>query len=493
VEGGDGSEGVERARERVGHVLKGKWRLERLIAVGGMAAVYEAIHRNGKRVAVKILHAELAVDRNTRARFLREGYAANKVDHPGTVSILDDDVAEDGTVFLVMDLLDGETLEERRKRQGDSVHAAEVLAIGYQLLDILAAAHDKGIVHRDIKPDNVMITRDGVVKLLDFGIARIRGPSPGLTSALSSIGTPAFMPPEQARGRWDSVDARSDIWAVGATMFTLLTGRTVHGGGTSNEHLLAATTSPAPPLATLLPGLSPLLAEIVDRTLAFDKAARWADAREMQEAIRACYAALQHEPELTLEMTTQVLRRSPGEDAVTAVLRTNPEPDGVTTVLHAVPTRTLEPSVSATVHPAVPSGATTGPGRVMLSPRGRIIAAAVGLLLAGSVVALVVPRGAERPAVDRPTNAPGAPSSPGDERSPVGSSSIPGPLPVAATAAFSATASASAPPVAPPASAPAAPRVPAAPLRSPRRPESTSPETPATAATIPPNLWNQRK
>ena len=168
------AERITRAKERIGKVLKGKYRLDRVLGVGGMASVYAATHlRNASRVAVKVLHKEMAADENVRARFLREGYAANSVEHTGTVRILDDDTGEDGSVFLVMELLEGETLDQRWERSGHRLNAREVARLLYKLLDVLAAAHAKGIVHRDIKPENLFLTREGLMKVLDFGVARI--------------------------------------------------------------------------------------------------------------------------------------------------------------------------------------------------------------------------------------------------------------------------------------------------------------------------------
>jgi len=287
-----------RSRARVGLVLRGKWKLEALLGIGGMAAVYSATHtNNGRRGAIKLLHPELSRNPEVRGRFLREGYAANKVEHPGTVAVLDDDVAEDGSVFLVMELLHGETLEARRERAG-VLPPAEVLFIADKILDVLAAAHPKGIVHRDLKPENIFLCRDGVVKVLDFGIARVReasgaraGGKQTMTNA-GPMGTPAYMPPEQARGRWTDVGPWTDLWAMGATMFTLLTGRLVHEAETVNELLLAAMTKPAPPLASMMPGVSTALAGIVDRALAFRTGDRWADAAAMQGAVRLVLRAL---------------------------------------------------------------------------------------------------------------------------------------------------------------------------------------------------------
>lgn len=288
---------MARAQARVGSTLRDKWTLDRLLGVGGMAAVYAATHRNGARGAIKILHAEIAVDAGVRQRFLREGYAANTVAHRGVVKVLDDDVLEDGSVFLVMELLEGESLESRRMRAGGRLPAPEVLSAADQLLDVLMAAHAKGIVHRDIKPDNVFVTTDGQVKVLDFGIAKLKQ-SAGTGKATktgSAMGTPAYMPPEQARGRWEIVDARSDIWAVGATMYSLLTGRLVHEADTVNEQLLAAMTLPAPSVG-VGENFAPALVAVVDRAVAFDPAQRWQDAASMQEAVREAYHAIFRSP-----------------------------------------------------------------------------------------------------------------------------------------------------------------------------------------------------
>ncbi len=186
--------------------------------------------RNANRVALKVLHRDVAISAEVRTRFLREGYAANSVDHPGSVRVLDDDRAEDGSIFLVMELLDGETLDARFERSNRKLGVSEVVTLIVDVLDVLAAAHAKGVVHRDIKPENLFLTREGKVKVLDFGIARLRTASLARagTARGEFFGTPAFMSPEQALGRTDTVDARSDLWSVGATAFTLLSGQYVH-------------------------------------------------------------------------------------------------------------------------------------------------------------------------------------------------------------------------------------------------------------------------
>ena len=283
---------VTHARARLGMVLQEKWTLDSLLGVGGMAAVYAATHRNGKRVAVKMLHGDLGNQEEIQRRFLQEGYAANTIQHEGAVSVLDDDVAPDGSPFIVMELLEGETLDSWLERSGP-LPAREVLAIADQLLDVLAAAHAKNVVHRDIKPENLFLTKNGTLKVLDFGIARVfeaRG-STTSTRVGTVMGTPAFMAPEQARARWDEVDGRTDLWAVGATMFTLLTGRHVHVSENGNEQLILSATAPPVSVSSVV-DLPPAVGGIVDRALAFERERRWPTASAMQEAVRAALAVL---------------------------------------------------------------------------------------------------------------------------------------------------------------------------------------------------------
>ena len=282
------------AHERVARVLRDKWRLHAIIGTGGFSAVYAASHRNGKRVAIKILNPELSAIETARSRFLREAYAVNAVEHPGMVSVVDDDVDDDGCVFLVMDLLEGETLEERRQRAGGSLDFDDVLMMADEVLDVLAAAHEKGVIHRDLKPENVFICKNGQIKLLDFGVAKLREThhAKALTVNGIVIGTPAFMPPEQARGQWEQVDERSDVWSMGATMFTLLTGQLVHGHLNPHEALIASVSKPAPSLDDVSPGAPRSLVTFMARALAFDRANRYQSARDMQHAVRALLSEL---------------------------------------------------------------------------------------------------------------------------------------------------------------------------------------------------------
>jgi hypothetical protein len=172
------------------------------------------------------------------------------------------------------------------------------LAVTDQLLSILASAHDKGIVHRDIKPENVFITSDGRVKLLDFGIARVRESSAAhRTKTGHALGTPAFMPPERAAGKWKEVGPASDLWSVGATLFNMLTARTVHEAETVPILMVAAITKPAPPLASVLPGVPSDVSALVDRALAFEPSDRFRSAGEMRAVL---WQSLERHPGLSI-------------------------------------------------------------------------------------------------------------------------------------------------------------------------------------------------
>jgi serine/threonine-protein kinase len=287
------SELVESARSRLGLVLRDKYRLDSILGVGGMAVVYKATHRNQAEFAIKMLHTELSVRESLRKRFLREGYAANSVKHPGVVAIVDDDVSEDGAAFLVMELLHGAPVDTLMTQSGGRLTVPVACAILDQLLDVLSAAHEKGIVHRDVKPANLFLTTDGVLKVLDFGIARVRdamttGESTTGTGVL--LGTPAYMAPEQARGKSTEIDARTDLWAAAATFFTLVSGRVVHAGDNAAQLLISAATAVAPSVTTVI-DVPDALARVIDRALSYQPSERFSSAAEMRDALRAATSA----------------------------------------------------------------------------------------------------------------------------------------------------------------------------------------------------------
>lgn len=262
--------------KRVGTWLRNKWKLERLIAVGGMAGVFEAKHKIGRVAAIKLLRSEIAVNKGVRERFEQEAAAVNAVAHHAVVQVLDVDEDEDGIPFLVMELLEGETLADRVERD-KKMKPDQLLDMVDQLLDVLVACHKKGVIHRDIKPENLFLQKNGRLKVLDFGIARVRE---GVrTRAGTMLGTVAFMPPEQLKG--EDIDARADIFAVGATMFAVAAGRRLHIAKDDTELAMKMLTEPCPRLATVTSAPEPLCL-VVDRALAFLPKRRYPDAQTMR-------------------------------------------------------------------------------------------------------------------------------------------------------------------------------------------------------------------
>ena len=316
--GGPDAEYREWAKRRVGTTIKDTYRVDELIGLGGMAAVFAATRRDGRRVALKVLHPDLNLRADLRTRFHREALAANAVKHPGAVEILADDFTEDGVAFIVMELLDGQVIEYLWQAQGKRLPAPLVLGIAREVCEVLIAAHRAGIVHRDIKPENLLLTNDGRVKVLDFGLARFRDAAmPSDTHTGMVFGTPAFMPPEQAAGRTSQIDERTDLWALGATMFTLLSGEVVHEGESLQHIVMLAASLPARPISEVLPDAHPVLANLVDRSLTWDKDMRWPHAAAMRDAIGAACLTLfgEERPELIGADELTLNASKPADDA----------------------------------------------------------------------------------------------------------------------------------------------------------------------------------
>ena len=273
-----------------GTLLDKKWRIQAVLGKGGTGVVYAAVHdRNQLPVAVKVLHAELAHDDSMRRRFLHEGYAANRVGHPATVQVMDDGVTSEGLAYLVMERLEGRSLDVVADDAGGTLTVGEAVTYGMEWLEVIAAAHAQGIFHRDLKPENVQVSSAGKIKVLDFGLARIRELSgkARLTVNGDTMGTPAFMPPEQALAHWDEVDSRSDVYSIAASLFTLITGRLVHDGITVPEVIVKVSTQPAPPVRSVAPHIPAPIAIVLDRALSFQRDARYADAGQMLMALRS--------------------------------------------------------------------------------------------------------------------------------------------------------------------------------------------------------------
>jgi serine/threonine protein kinase len=280
------------AERRLGRVLRRRWTLDRVIGVGGTATVYAGTHRNGSRVAIKVLHPWLQADAGTLRRFLHEGYIANSIGVPDVVKVIDDDVEGD-IAYLVMELLEGTSVDVLCERAGGRIAPADVAELGCRLLRVLEAAHGRGVLHRDIKPANLFRTVDPLgFKVLDFGIARIAGDlrrrEETAQGSDAGFGTPAFMAPEQARAVPGELDERTDLWAAGATLFTLLTGEYAHRGDSSAEIIAAARQREVPAVEQRLYGVPRELAAVVERAVAFDPGSRFQSAAAMKAACEDC-------------------------------------------------------------------------------------------------------------------------------------------------------------------------------------------------------------
>ena len=263
----------------------GPYRVIRKLGEGGMGAVYEGLHELIERkVAIKILRPEYAVQPEFTARFFNEARAVNRVDHPGLVQISDYGQLPDSTAYIVMEFLNGETLASRLKTRGTALSLDNALKFGSQLADALAAAHEKNVIHRDLKPDNVMIVSDSKApggertKLLDFGIAKLSddggaGPGHVKTSTNSMLGTPYYMSPEQCRGA-GKVDGRSDVYALGVMMYEMLSGvRPITGEG-QGDILVKHITEEPEPLRTHVPDLPEPVTALVHRMMTKDREKR---------------------------------------------------------------------------------------------------------------------------------------------------------------------------------------------------------------------------
>ncbi|WP_437637339.1 serine/threonine-protein kinase [Sorangium sp. So ce854] len=292
----------ELAERRVGTRI-GPWTVVRVLGVGGMASVFYGLRADGCVAAIKVLHSDLAGIDEVRKRFLREGPIGNALAAvaplcEGLPQVLESGSTDDGVVYMAMEMLEGETVFDRMARYG-TLPVGQVIALAERVLDVLIVAHDHGIVHRDLKPENLHIGNDGRVRVLDFGLARVLDPLledvagvPEMTKTSTgvSIGTDDYMAPEQALGLIREIDGRTDLFGLGATMFRLLAGRTIHGKLEEARLLIAVATEKAPPLAQHAPAAPPGLCAVVDRALAFLKQERYPDARTMRADLAAVRA-----------------------------------------------------------------------------------------------------------------------------------------------------------------------------------------------------------
>jgi len=244
----------------------------------------QADARRGK-VAIKLLRPEHMSDAQIRARFLDEGRACMRLVHPNVIRVFEAGEAEDGTPFIVMERLVGDSLSTLAPT-GRALAPARAVAITQSVLAGLGAAHAQNVVHRDLKPENVFVTQDGSAKILDFGIAKVMDAAGGMGARTRTgmlLGTPAFMSPEQARSARDA-DHRSDLWSVAVMLYEILTGRQAFVAATEFARLTAIITEEPPPPSAISPALAPFDA-FFRRALQKDRAHRFQSAAEMSQAL----------------------------------------------------------------------------------------------------------------------------------------------------------------------------------------------------------------
>ncbi|GAB4212921.1 MAG: hypothetical protein OHK0013_36260 [Sandaracinaceae bacterium] len=285
----DGAALTEVQDPRIGRLVAGRYAVERPLGHGGMATVYRGEEiASGRAVAIKVMHDGLRDEEALRERFRREARNASAIAHENVVEVLDAGETEDGYPYLVMELLEGETLRDLLKR--GPIPLPDVLDLGVQIARGLARAHDLGIVHRDLKPENVfLVVRDGVrvAKLVDFGIARARHDRK-LTEAGTLLGTPAYLAPERVRGRDD--DPAGDLYSLGVVLFEMVTGRLPFLSESFQGYLFHHLETVPPRPSSLVPACTPALESLVLRLLAKSKKERPVDAHQVVRELEAMRA-----------------------------------------------------------------------------------------------------------------------------------------------------------------------------------------------------------
>ncbi len=262
----------------VGRIVGGKYRIISQIGLGDRGIVYRAERREGDPVAVKVLHRHLVTNTELRGRFLREARAEMNLDHPNICKVLD--CAEtDGIPFLVMELYEGETLA-RRLAQGP-IPMVFAMDIAHQIASGLDYAHGEKIVHRDIKPDNVLLDRHGRIRILDFGLAQVSdGEDLTLYGGGRQLGSPSYMSPEQIEG---AVDLRTDLWSLGVTLYEMLTGMLPFRGKDPHHIMLAIAAQEPLPLEECGIEAPKVVQRILDRALTKSLLKRYSSAEEMAD------------------------------------------------------------------------------------------------------------------------------------------------------------------------------------------------------------------
>src|SRR5450631_3626733 len=313
--------------ERLGTVLEGSYRITRLLGEGGMGAVYEAIQlRLNKRVAIKLMACRLAANNDALARFHREADITSRLGHPNLVNVIDFGMSQAGEPYLVMEYLEGEDLEARLRRSG-TLPVPLVVHIVKQTASALAAAHAQGVVHCDLKPANVFLLHVPgemeFVKVLDFGVSKVKAAGVKLTKVSVALGTPTYMSPEQAAGRTDEIDHPADQWALACIAWEMLSGRGPFVADDLSALFYQILNLQPPSLLLKVPSLEPEAELVLLRALSKSPRARFPSIREFASAFEA--AALGRPAEVTpLPMVLPPLLPVDSVDATAAAAEMKP-------------------------------------------------------------------------------------------------------------------------------------------------------------------------
>ncbi len=370
----------------IGRVLDGRYRVGPRIARGGMATVYEATDLRLDRVcALKIMHSGLGDDLDFADRFVREARSAARLSHPNVVGVFDQG-DDDGTLFLAMEYVRGHTLRDLIRSEAP-ISPARTLALIEPVLSALAAAHEAGMIHRDVKPENVLLADDGGVKVADFGLARaVSAETQHTATGGVLIGTVSYLSPELVVD--GKADARSDVYAAGVMIYEMLTGRKPHEGDSPIQVAYKHVHEDVPAPSETVPGIPPYVDALIARATARDRGLRPADARVLLRQVRQVRAALDQgvteDPELTADLTPAV----PVTDTkdIDYVREDAPRILTPAQAAHADDRGAGADHTSVLARGSGPSGPETPPARSRRSRKGPVLLLVVLLLAVGAGV-----------------------------------------------------------------------------------------------------------
>jgi serine/threonine-protein kinase len=367
----------------VGSVIADTYTIEALIGRGGMGAVFMASHKRlpGKKVAIKLLHAEMSGD-EVLARFKREAEIASRLAHPNIVGVHDYNVMPDGTPYVVLDYLEGASLAQHLVQGPIALERA--LSIVRQVGSALVAAHREGIVHRDLKPQNIFLVPTEVdgrttetAKVLDFGISKIRGSDTVKTQESALLGTPQYMAPEQATGKQELIDGRTDQFALGAIVYEMLTGQPAFAGANIPEVVFKVVYEQPRPLAQAAPGTPAHIVAAVEKAMSKQQADRYADIGAFVEALTGSPISV-NRPAALPPAGGKTPSRNTDKEAFDQTVGSGDHGPQV------VPVRGSAPTVATQNEPAPKPG----------KPKSKAwLAVVVGVALLGGGIAIVMSRG----------------------------------------------------------------------------------------------------